>query len=1069
MKAVRPVGLVLLATAALFLSGGDLGQQAQREQLLRHRNLGKAFYENPTTQLMAVGEFRKALDLAPDSVRERVNYGLALLRAGKTGDGVRELEAAQKQDPAVPHTWFNLGVVFKKESRYESAIPQFEGMLRLVPDEPVSHYNLGVLYKLTGKADLALQHFEASTRLNPNLAGPHFQLFNAYRLAGRAEDAAREQSIFQEIKKRTAGAAVPEDLDWSFYAEIYETVDAADAMEAPAAPDAVWKLDRLGGGVDAASSGVSVADVDGDGRPDLIVWSKKGVQVFQNGTAKTIDCNLSGLTGVISIAPGDFNNDGLADLAVLTLDGAALYVNHAGKFQKANFSLPQGRFSKAVWLDFDHDYDLDLFLFGEDSALARNNGSAGFSDESARFPFLKGPVLDAVALDMVPDTPAMDLLVSYADRPGVLYRDMLAGKFVAEQVAAVPAGATALLAHDFNNDSWTDAAVTTREGVSLLQNTRGKFEAIARLAGPGVAVFADYGNRGRDDVFMPGLLWRNGGLGRFESAPANLLADAVALASADFDGDGRIDIAAVMRDGSIVLLRNETKTKNLWLGVALTGVKNPKLAYGSKVELKAGLRYQKRIYRGVPLHFGSATSADIDTLRITWPNGMVQNELKQTAGRSLAIKELPRLSGSCPMIFTWNGGRFQFVTDVLGVAPLGASAGDGQFFPVDHDEYVQIPARALAARNGEYDVRITEELHEVSYLDQIKLLAVDHPRRIELFTNDKFKSPPFPDFKLFGVERRIYPVTARDHHGRDVRARLLSRDGAYVDSFARDYNGAAELHYLDLDFGSGNPSEPAVLLLTGWVDWPDGSTFLAAAQEKPGGLITPYLQVKDESGHWRTVVEDMGMPAGKPKTIAVDLTSKFLSPSREVRIVTNLCLYWDEAFLAEQATAPDYRITDLRLSAADLHFRGFSRPVIQPDRKQPEQFLYDMVEPASEWNPIPGRYTRYGDVRSLIESLDDRLLIMGSGDELAMRFSSAHLPALPPGWARDFLLFVDGWAKDGDANTAHSQTVEPLPFHGMTAYPYPINEHFPDDRLHREYREQFNRRPALRLLRPLTD
>src|SRR5205823_10586846 len=83
-------------------------------QLWHYRNLGKAFYENPTTQRQAVEEFKQALELAPDSARERANYGLALLRAGETERGVNELRQTQKQDPAIPHTWFNLGIVAKR-------------------------------------------------------------------------------------------------------------------------------------------------------------------------------------------------------------------------------------------------------------------------------------------------------------------------------------------------------------------------------------------------------------------------------------------------------------------------------------------------------------------------------------------------------------------------------------------------------------------------------------------------------------------------------------------------------------------------------------------------------------------------------------------------------------------------------------------------------------------------------------------------------------------------------------------------------------------------------------------
>jgi hypothetical protein len=225
--------------------------------------------------------------------------------------------------------------------------------------------------------------------------------------------------------------------------------------------------------------------------------------------------------------------------------------------------------------------------------------------------------------------------------------------------------------------------------------------------------------------------------------------------------------------------------------------------------------------------------------------------------------------------------------------------------------------------------------------------------------------------------------------------------------------------------------------------------------------------VKDQNGDWKTVIEDMGIPAGKPKTIVVDLTDRFLSDSREVRIVTSLCVYWDEIFLSTETGEPEAEITGLDPQRAALRYRGFSRPVVHPERKQPESFDYQSWMPVSMWNPTPGRYTRYGDVQPLLDAIDDRMVVMGSGDEIRLLFDAAALPPLPEGWRRDFLLFVDGWAKDGDANTAFSQTVEPLPFHGMSQYPYPEGERFPNGGVHNLYREHYNTRPALRLLHPL--
>src|SRR5579871_1551454 len=391
-------GIVLSAAALFLLAGADAARQ--REDLLWHyRNLGKAFYENPTTQKEAVTEFKKALDLAPDSARERINYGLALLRAGKTKEGVAELQRAQKQDPAIPHTWFNLGIYYKKEGDYDLAVAQFEGLLRLIPDEPMSHYNLGVLHKTADKRDLALREFETAERLNPNLAAAHFQLYNMYRQAGRAADAARELAVFQKLKTLTEGAAIPEDVEWSFYAEIYDPI--APRPESEPAPPPKFDDRKLAAGFDPATAGLLVLDAFGARRADLLAWSAYGAQLFRNGTDLVADSGLEGLTDIVSIAAGDYDNDGLPDLCIVTKSGAALYHNNKGKFAKSPLKLPAGRFAKAVWIDFDHDYDLELILLGQDAALARNNGEAGFSDETAAFPFQPGEAIDAAAIDLI--------------------------------------------------------------------------------------------------------------------------------------------------------------------------------------------------------------------------------------------------------------------------------------------------------------------------------------------------------------------------------------------------------------------------------------------------------------------------------------------------------------------------------------------------------------------------------------------------------------------------------------------------------------------------------------------
>ncbi len=1052
-----------LAAAAFVIFGAAVQGPGAEEQLWRLRNLGKALFETPTTQTQSVAELKKALDLAPNSVRERVNYGLALLRTGSTKEAIAELEKAQKQDPKLPHTWFNLGIAYKREGRYDDAIKQFQGMLKLVPGEPVSHYNLGLLYNLTNKEDLALKEFQTAASLDPKLVAPRFQIYNMHRLQGREQEAQKALAAFQDAKRRQKEADDSEDMEWSYWAELYDPIETQAASRDTSPPAQVMFQDKkLPGTADPATAGIAVLDLEGDGKPDLLVWSRNGVLAYRGGSAPA--AVMSNVKGVTAAAIGDYDNDGLADLCLITESGAAICRNVKGKFEKAAAALPAGAYRAAVWLDYDHEYDLDLFLLGDKSVLLRNEGNGQFKEQ--KFPFEAGQAIAAAAFRVIPDSKGIDLAVSYADRKAVLYRDQMRGVFKAEPLDAVPANARALRPVDFDNDSWIDLAFS---GPGLALNRKGKFAPAALAASKAAAVgLADLENRGIEDLIARNAVLRNQGAGTV-AAPQTPpgLPEGVAFAEADFDGDGRIDVAAVAADGSIHLLTNRTATRNNWLRVALEGVKNLKLGPGTEVEVKAGRHYQKQIYEGVPLTFGLRSYPEADTVRISWPNGLIQNQTNEKALRAAVYKEAPRLSGSCPMIFTWNGRGFQYIGDVLGTAPLGASSGDGSYFPVDHDEYIHLPAGALAERNGRYEVRITEELREVSYIDQVQLIAADHPAEVELFTNDKFKSPPFPNFRLFGVKRRVYPVAARDHLGNNVLPQLLRKDRVYPAAFRRDFMGRAELHTLDVDFGPAARDNRAVLVLSGWVDWADGSTFQNAAQSAGGALVFPYLQVKDGQGRWRTVIEDMGIPSGTPKTIVVDLTGKFLSASREVRIVTNLCLYWDQVFLSEETAAPAVHTTALDAVSSELELRGFSRPVVDPQRRQPEEFDYSRWMPVSMWNQTPGLYTRYGDVRELTAAVDDRYVIMGAGDQIRLAFDARALRPVAPGWKRDFLLLVDGWSKDGDLNTAFSNSVEPLPFHAMSSYPYPPGERFPDTPAHRAWREKYNTRPAIRFLRPL--
>ncbi len=449
---------------------------ATENALWEHRNLGKAFYENPDTHLQAADQLHEALELAPDSVRERINYGLGLLHSGKTDAGVAELLRAQKQDPSIPHTWFNLGIAYKRAGDYDKAIEQFRGMIRLVPNEPISHYNLAAVLRSKGDTAAALPEFVEAEKLNPDLAGPHFQLFTIYQRAGDKEAATRERQAFEEAKKRNEGAAVPEDMEWSFYAELYDPPDPR-----PSAANEPTRYDdhTVATGWNASNTRMLVIDSDGSGHSDLLVWSPDRVVLLKRGTEVAQNSGLENIHDVKSVAAGDFDNDGLADLCIITGAGATFFHNNKGTFAKYAELPNTAGTTTALWLDFDHDNDLDLLLFGPNSVLMRNNGNGKFEEHTSSFPFVNGKALDAVTFALRGDTAARDVVVSYADRDATVYTDKLNGVFAAGDLPALSSRASSLDVQDFNHDGLLDLVSYSPE-IFAVRNDSGKLVLASR-------------------------------------------------------------------------------------------------------------------------------------------------------------------------------------------------------------------------------------------------------------------------------------------------------------------------------------------------------------------------------------------------------------------------------------------------------------------------------------------------------------------------------------------------------------------------------------------------------------
>jgi hypothetical protein len=265
--------------------------------------------------------------------------------------------------------------------------------------------------------------------------------------------------------------------------------------------------------------------------------------------------------------------------------------------------------------------------------------------------------------------------------------------------------------------------------------------------------------------------------------------------------------------------------------------------------------------------------------------------------------------------------------------------------------------------------------------------------------------------------------------------------------------GLAEPHGLVLDFGPLDVRKPLVLVMNGWIRFGGGMANIAAAHDPSLPFPFPVLEAEVGPGTWKAMDVTVGAPAGKTKTILVDLENKLEPGTHRLRLTEAFEIHWDRIALLEKAPNAATSITFVTASEADLHFRGFSALKDLPPG-WPLTPDYSRVSANSYWTITPGGWcTRYGDVSELIATRDQGLALINTGDELTLRFAANSLPPKPAGSVREFFLYADGWDKDSDFHVAAGTQVEPLPFHGMDdeIYGQEKRPSFPSDALHRKY------------------
>jgi len=1052
-------------------------------------------------------EFELVLAADPQNISAQFCLGLLYQHLGQHEQAKTYFISAHQADPRDPHVLYKVAESLLALNEQEEGIRALEQVVELDPGFVSALYRLAIQYQRTDRRDQAKPLFNRFRELkSEELAAGSFTVSKTYGTVGKYYLAHGADNL-------PLPRQAPSVKRILFSPDVVQVGASTTAWTRDTGP---LLLPGIAAGDIDLDGDIDLCLTAQDDRGSTTLWLNDGTGHFAQSTVLTD----RGLCPTLGDIDNDDDLDLWLGRAGPDLYFVNDGTGHFSPLESALPSTQAGFSPGCRLLDIDSDGDLDLLSLQQTQGaipaqavahpatlkLFNNNRDGSFLDISDKLALSQHtPSIAGIVYDDFDNDRDLDLVVLGTDgRTTSCWINDRAWQFrpidSTTTRLSLDESITSAITGDPDNDGNRDLLVFTDQGMHLFINQGSwrfrlhpEFEARFGKTSASGGQFADMDNDGDLDIVIadalrPGgrrgpTLLVNRGIDDFIDVqtldPGNLLGalESDGLASClvgDFTGNGCCDCLWAPMGQPPTLLHNLTNGGH-WLQIDLQGKRGQdrksrsnNSAIGARLDIKAGQLSLQVTVGGssgpvatgpLRVHVGLGSQTKVDWLRITWPDAVLQAELELPANQTLAIMEIQRKISSCPHLFGWNGHGFELISDFGGMGGMGYLAEPGLYPTPDPTEYVPIPN--LMKKEGLYVLQVVEPIEEAVYFDEAKLLAVDHPIGTEVAPNEMMAvTGPAPAFELYPYRDRIEPLHVTDQHGNDVTQAVTHVDRVYAGATRLDehFVGFAEEHVVEFDFGDRlqdlRPEDRLVLFIQGWVHYSYSSVNFAAAQAHKR-LEAPTVSVFRE-GHWQTLFQEIGYPAGLRHMMTLEVTGKLQPTDRRLRISSNMELYYDRIFLAPLLET-GLHVQEVPVSEADLHFLGYPREV-SPDGRQPHLYDYESVDRTLPWKTMSGRYTRYGDVTELMHAADDCYAIMGPGDELTLVFDPAAFTPVPAGMTRSFILKTDSYCKDMDLYTATPDTLAPLPFHGMSRYPYDANESYPQDAQHEAYQQKFNTR-----------
>ncbi|HRP62605.1 MAG TPA: FG-GAP-like repeat-containing protein [Phycisphaerales bacterium] len=1027
--------------------------------------------QEPGDEDAAMQMLAEVLQEDPNHLRAHYCSGLLYLHGGEPDRALPHFKLVAERDPADAHAAYYIGQIMASED-YAEALAWFSRAMELDPHLRSAHYGASQMLRRLGRdedATAMLTEFER-LRTNPRASLAEF----VYTRMGRKGEAIA-------IDMPLAGRMAVMPPGGSIFADAAPLLTNGD--------DFTWRARESGRAVS-----MTACDITGNGLIDIFIagaLDEPGLYnavCIQNADAPgtfTLDPThpLARIPHVNAALWGDFDNDGLTDVYLCrrgpnmllrrvpagSNDTMWVDVTDATGTSGGDFDTVDGLF-----FDADHDGDLDVFLVNTDGPnellsnnrdaslptfrpIAQQREIAGIGSNSASRQVIAadldgdrdldiivineqpphevyindrlwqyrsgGSEFDAIRQAEIAAMVAVDMIVDgqielygLRERQGRVQRvrwTRNAEGVWQEMLQADPPDwsdrklpedrerALALAVMDVNGDGQRNVLSLTDRG-GAVWNGRGLMHGLHMEAAAGWGVIVVSTDRGPSVVGLPEgsqpVIWHPGS-GRYQYATLSFT--------------GREDAGHSMRsNASGIGTHYAARFGSHWVaGSTLPSVSGP------------GQSHQ-------PQAVGVAGHRKIDFLSIDWSDGIFQSEIDLAVGEHHVISETQRQLSSCPVLFVWNGEKFEFVSDVLGVGGMGFAVGPGEYAPSRPWERFKFTEGVLQPKHGRYIIKLGEPMEEACYLDSAKLVAYDLPPGWSMTLDERMGiGDPAPTGATRFYQRSMSPTLAVNERGEDVTQAVQSADlvAAPVGELDLRFIGLLKNdHAITITFPEPLDSEhgDVLLIADGWVEYPYSQTMFAAWQAG-ATYRAPTIEAMNAEGEWIVVWEQVGYPAGMPREMSVPLPADRLPPgTRLLRITTNQEIYWDRFLIAWAKECPDAVRRELPLVRAELMRTGFAQRLDLPQRLP--YYDYDRRVPLWDTRHQTGFYTEFGDVLPLIRDPNGALAIFGPGEEVHMEFAALN-QSPDAGWRRFYVLETEGWCKDMDLFTKDGDTLEPLP------------------------------------------